>query len=201
LSAFDRLVGTIPFNGQILNEIAKYWFDATSDIISNHLLKVPDPTSCASASALQCRLNLSLAPTSRGVTKTSLWFNYEAGARNIVGNLMPDGLRKNELFRKNKDQRALDKEPLREWMVERGFRGDGEALVMTDEVRIATATRFILVAEELTQRSFKAPELTAAQRVANVLRDLPPASAAESVWRELSPTTSSAAWTCPPSPP
>ncbi len=55
-------------------------------------------------------------------------------------------------------------------MVERGFRGDGEAPVMTDELRIATATRYILLAEELTQRSFEAPELTAAERVANVLR-------------------------------
>jgi phosphoribosylaminoimidazole-succinocarboxamide synthase len=76
-----------------------------------------------------------------------------------------------ELFRRNQDQRALDKEPLREWMVERGFHGDGEAPVMTDEVRTATATRYILLAEELTQRSFEAPELTAAERVANVLRD------------------------------
>jgi phosphoribosylaminoimidazole-succinocarboxamide synthase len=74
-----------------------------------------------------------------------------------------------ELLRKNKDQRALDKEPVREWMAERGFRGDGEAPVMTDELRIATATRYILLAEELTQRSFEAPELTASERVASVL--------------------------------
>jgi hypothetical protein len=42
---------------------------------------------------------------------------------------------------------------------------------MTDEVRIATATRYILPAKELTQRSFEAPKLTAAERVANVFRD------------------------------
>jgi hypothetical protein len=71
----------------------------------------------------------------------------------------------------NKDQRALDKEPLREWIVERGFGGDREAPVMTDEVRIATATRYIILAEELTQRSFEASELTAASPVANVLRE------------------------------
>ena len=76
-----------------------------------------------------------------------------------------------ELFRRNKDQRALDKEPLREWLVERGFRGDGEAPILTDEVRIATATRYVLLAEKLTQRSFAVPELTAAERVANVLGD------------------------------
>jgi phosphoribosylaminoimidazole-succinocarboxamide synthase len=42
---------------------------------------------------------------------------------------------------------------------------------MTDEVRTATQTRYILLAEELTQRPFKAPELTAAERIANVLRN------------------------------
>ena len=65
LSAFDRLLGTIPFKGQVLNEIANYWFDATSDIVPNHLLEALTPTSCASASALRCRLNSSSAPTSR----------------------------------------------------------------------------------------------------------------------------------------
>src|ERR1700730_12716351 len=43
LSAFDQLLGTIPFKGQVLNELANYWFDATSDIVQNHLLEVPDP--------------------------------------------------------------------------------------------------------------------------------------------------------------
>lgn len=75
-----------------------------------------------------------------------------------------------ELFRQNEDQRALDKEPLREWMVEQGFGGDGDVPGMTDEVRIATVTRYILLAEELTQRSFEASELTAAGRVGAVLR-------------------------------
>ena len=37
LSAFDRFLGTVPFKGQVLNEIANYWFGATSDIVSNHL--------------------------------------------------------------------------------------------------------------------------------------------------------------------
>jgi phosphoribosylaminoimidazole-succinocarboxamide synthase len=56
-------------------------------------------------------------------------------------------------------------------MAERGFRGDGEAPALSDEVRIATATRYVLLAEELTQRPFEAPELTAAERVASILRD------------------------------
>src|SRR6476660_7280121 len=42
-SAFDRVLGTIPFKGQALNEIANFWFGATADIVRNHLLEVPDP--------------------------------------------------------------------------------------------------------------------------------------------------------------
>jgi phosphoribosylaminoimidazole-succinocarboxamide synthase len=76
-----------------------------------------------------------------------------------------------ERFRQDEDQRALDQEPLREWLAERGFRGDGEVPAMSDEVRIATAARYILLAETLTQRPFRAPVLTAAERVAGILRD------------------------------
>jgi phosphoribosylaminoimidazole-succinocarboxamide synthase len=42
-SAFDRILGTIPFKGQALNAVANFWFDATSDIVPNHLLEIPDP--------------------------------------------------------------------------------------------------------------------------------------------------------------
>ena len=263
LSAFDRLLGTIPFKGQVLNEIANYWFDATSDIVRNHLLEVPDPNVVRVRDSAPVPLEFVVRAYITGVTTTSLWFNYQAGARTIAGNPLPDGLRKNErlaapiltpttkseahdrnlsrddaiaeglvtadlfdrcadicfrlfargtdiaagrgliladtkyelgllgdeivlidevhtpdssrywyadtydeLFRENKDQRALDKEPLREWLAELGFRGDGQAPVLTDEVRIATAARYILLAEELTQRPFQASELTAAERVA-----------------------------------
>ena len=74
-----------------------------------------------------------------------------------------------ELFRKGKDQRALDKEPLREWFVQQGFRGDGVPPPLADEVRLATATRYISLAEEITQRPFEATELTARDRVAALL--------------------------------
>lgn len=74
-----------------------------------------------------------------------------------------------ELFEDGKDQRALDKEPLREWFVERGFRGDGTPPVIPDEVRIATASRYIALAEEVTQQRFQPTTETAAARVQSVL--------------------------------
>jgi phosphoribosylaminoimidazole-succinocarboxamide synthase len=96
LSAFDRLLGTIPFKGQVLNEIANYWFDATSDIGANHLLEVPDPNVVRVRECAPVPLEFVVRAYITGVTKTSLWVNYQAGARNIAGNLLPSGLRKNE---------------------------------------------------------------------------------------------------------
>ena len=69
------------------------------------------------------------------------------------------------LLADGKDQRALDKEPLREWFVERGFRGDGTPPPLTDDVRIATASRYIALAEEITQQSFVPTAETASERV------------------------------------
>ena len=43
LSAFDAVVGTIPFKGQVLNQLAQFWFDRTRGIAPNHMLRVPDP--------------------------------------------------------------------------------------------------------------------------------------------------------------
>ena len=43
VSAFDHVLGTIPFKGQILTEIANFWFDKTKDIVPNHIISSPDP--------------------------------------------------------------------------------------------------------------------------------------------------------------
>ena len=70
-----------------------------------------------------------------------------------------------ELFADGRDQRALDKEPLREWFVARGFRGDGDAPPLPDHVRIETASRYIALAEEITQLPFEPTPTTARDRV------------------------------------
>ena len=43
VSAFDHVLGTIPFKGQILNEIALFWFEKTKHIVPNHIISSPDP--------------------------------------------------------------------------------------------------------------------------------------------------------------
>ena len=226
-------------------------------------LEVPDPNVVRVRECEPVALEFVVRAYITGVTRTSLWFNYEQGQRDVAGNRLPEGLRKNErlaapiltpttksephdrniggtdavreglverdlfertseisfqlfergteiaasrglilvdtkyefgtvngeivlmdevhtpdssrywyadtyeeLFRKGKEQRALDKEPLREWFVQQGFRGDGVPPPLADEVRLATATRYISLAEEITRRPFEATELTARDRVA-----------------------------------
>ena len=43
ISAFDRVLGTVPFKGQVLNGLAAWWFEKTKDVADNHVLRVPDP--------------------------------------------------------------------------------------------------------------------------------------------------------------
>src|SRR5215208_2959878 len=43
LSAFDRVIATVPYKGQVLNQLSAWWFDQTADIVANHVLAVPDP--------------------------------------------------------------------------------------------------------------------------------------------------------------
>ena len=43
LSAFDRIIALIPFKGQVLNQMAKFWFEKTKDIVGNHVIEFPDP--------------------------------------------------------------------------------------------------------------------------------------------------------------
>jgi phosphoribosylaminoimidazole-succinocarboxamide synthase len=95
-SAFDRIVGTVPFKGQALNAIANFWFDATADIVSNHLLEVADPNVIRACECEVVALEFVVRAYITGVTKTSLWFNYESGQREVAGNRLPEGLRKNQ---------------------------------------------------------------------------------------------------------
>jgi len=96
ISAFDVIVGTLPFKGQILNQLAAFWFEMTRDIAPNHLLAVPDP--CVSM-VRECQL-LPVEFVYRGyltgVSKTSIWSAYERGDRLYCGHRLPDGLRKHE---------------------------------------------------------------------------------------------------------
>jgi phosphoribosylaminoimidazole-succinocarboxamide synthase len=96
LSAFDAVVGTIPFKGQVLNQLAKFWFDHTADLAPNHMLRVPDPNVMIVRECEALPVELVMRAYLTGVTSTSIWKAYEAGARMYAGHRLPDGMRKNQ---------------------------------------------------------------------------------------------------------
>ena len=96
VSCFDVVVGTIPLKGQVLNQLAAFWFEKTRSAAPNHLIDVPDP--CVSV-VQECTL-LPVEFVYRGYltgsTKTSIWTAYERGERRYCGHDLPDGLRRHE---------------------------------------------------------------------------------------------------------
>ena len=266
ISAFDRILGAIPFKGQVLNQIAAFWFEKTGKIVPNHVLSIPDPNVMVVAECEQLPLEFIVRGYITGVTKTSAWYNYQQGVRNLCGNPLPDGMKKDqkldhpiltpttkheehdrnisrtealkeglidgttfdaaadicfklfaegvrhaatrglilvdtkyeigklngrltvsdeihtpdssrywvtesyaELFAKGQDQRKLDKEYIREWMVSQGFRGDGPIPAMPDEVRIEAAKRYIQAYETVTGLPFEPVDEPIRDRVCKAL--------------------------------
>ena len=96
LSAFDRILGLVPYKGQVLNQLAAFWFEATQDIVANHVLAVPDPNVTVGKRCTPLPVEVVVRGYISGVTKTALWYQYSQGNRTIYGIDFPDGLRKNE---------------------------------------------------------------------------------------------------------
>jgi phosphoribosylaminoimidazole-succinocarboxamide synthase len=96
VSAFDRVLGAIPFKGQVLNQLAAWWFEQTSDVVQNHVLAVPDENVTIARSAKPLPIEVIVRGFITGVTSTSLWTLYERGEREPYGVRLPDGLRKND---------------------------------------------------------------------------------------------------------
>jgi phosphoribosylaminoimidazole-succinocarboxamide synthase len=267
VSAFDCIIGTIPFKGQVLNQLAAFWFEKTKSIVPNHIVSIPDPCVMVVHECEQLPLEFIVRGYITGVTKTSAWYNYERGVRHFCGNMLAEGLRKDqkldrpiltpttkhekhdrpisreeaikeglidartfddaadicfhlfdagvkhaasrglilvdtkyelgklngklvvsdeihtpdssrywfsdtyeELFAAQKDQRKIDKEYVREWLVSQGFRGDGQPPALTDEVRIEAAKRYIQAYETVTGLEFKISDEPAETRITNNLR-------------------------------
>lgn len=95
-SAFDVVLGTIPYKGAVLNQLAAFWFEKTKDIIQNHLLAVADPNVMVVKSAKLIPIEMVVRGYITGVTDTSIWGSYEKGERVIYGIKFPDGLKKNQ---------------------------------------------------------------------------------------------------------
>ena len=91
LSAFDRVITTIPFKGQMLNQISSFWFEKTKNIAKNHLIEIPDPNV---AVVRQCEL-IPVEMIVRSYITGTMWRNYLKGV-STSGIELPKGLKKNQ---------------------------------------------------------------------------------------------------------
>ncbi|MBX3205567.1 MAG: phosphoribosylaminoimidazolesuccinocarboxamide synthase [Labilithrix sp.] len=96
ISAFDRILGTIPFKGQVLNRLAAWWFDKTKDVADNHLVRVPDPNVLECVDCTPLPVEMVVRAYITGSTSTSMWTHYAAGERVFCGHELPEGLAKNQ---------------------------------------------------------------------------------------------------------
>ena len=95
ISAFDVVLPKgIPFKGQVLNQIAAKFLDATSDICPNWKLATPDPQVTVGLKCEGFRVEMII----RGILTGSAWRDYQKGCREICGVKLPDGMRENERF-------------------------------------------------------------------------------------------------------
>lgn len=96
ISAFDRVLGTLPFKGQVLNQLAAWWLEQTKDVAKSHLLEVPDPNVTIAVECEPLPVEMVVRAYVTGVTSTSIWTHYARGERTFCGHALPEGLRKHE---------------------------------------------------------------------------------------------------------
>ena len=96
LSAFDIILTSIPFKGEILTQIARYWFEETADICPNHVLEYPDPNVVIGTRLDILPVEIVVRGYLAGTTSTSILTKYRKGERDLYGISLPDGLRDNE---------------------------------------------------------------------------------------------------------
>lgn len=97
ISAFDVVLPKgIPFKGQILNQIAAKFLDATADIVPNWKISTPDPMVTLGKRCVPLKLEVIV----RGYLAGSAWREYQAGARELCGVKLPEGMKENDKFPK-----------------------------------------------------------------------------------------------------
>lgn len=95
ISAFDVILPEgIPYKGQVLNQIAASFLDATADIVPNWKIATPDPMVTVGYKCEGFRVEMII----RGYLTGSAWREYQAGCRELCGVKLPDGMRENERF-------------------------------------------------------------------------------------------------------
>ena len=138
ISAFDVILPKgIPYKGQVLNQIAAYFLDASADIVPNWKMAVPDPMATIGLKAEGVPVEMII----RGYLTGSAWREYKAGAREICGVKLPDGMRENEKFPEpiitptTKAAEGHDENISREEIIRQGLVSEEHYKVMEDYTR------------------------------------------------------------------
>lgn len=98
ISAFDRILAAIPYKGQVLTQLARWWFDRTADLCPNHVLAYPDPNVVIGKHVTILPVEVVVRGYLAGTTSTSVLTQYKAGVRTMYGQTLPDGLRDNQVL-------------------------------------------------------------------------------------------------------
>jgi len=94
VSAFDHVLGTIPFKGEVLSRLTTFWFDKVKDLAPTHLVDSPDPSVLVVKKARALPVEVII----RGYITGSLWRDYQSGKAGAYGIEWPKGLRKDQRF-------------------------------------------------------------------------------------------------------
>ncbi len=96
ISCFDVVVGALPFKGQVLNQLAAFWFEQTRELAPNHLIEVPDPNVSLVRECQLLPVEFVVRGYLTGSTDTSIWSAYARGERTYCGHRLPEGLGQHE---------------------------------------------------------------------------------------------------------
>ena len=96
LTAFDRQITTVPFKGQVLTQLSRWWFEKTADICPNHVIDYPDPRVVVCKNLKMLPVELVVRGYLAGSTGTSVLTMYKKGERDMYGVSFPDGMVDNQ---------------------------------------------------------------------------------------------------------
>ncbi|MDX5429041.1 MAG: phosphoribosylaminoimidazolesuccinocarboxamide synthase [Bacteroidota bacterium] len=139
ISAFDVVLPRgIPFKGQVLNQIASHFLDATSDIVPNWKLATPDPVVTVGKKADPFKVEMVI----RGYLSGHAWRTYRSGERTLCGVTMPDGMKENDRFPEpiitpttKADQGLHDEDISREDILSKGIVSEEDYVQLEDYTR------------------------------------------------------------------
>ena len=125
-SSFDRIIAHIPWKGQVLNQVSAHWFEATKDIVPNHVIATPDPNVTVARKCKLVPVEAVVRGFLTGVTDTAIWTRYGKGQRDFGGLTLPEGMKKNQklpqpLFDPTTKEAVHDRVLTPEQMIAEGF--------------------------------------------------------------------------------